>query len=56
MPPCSPARPPPRIAGEFTQLTNLTAVLPDSRPHLAGENLVISARYDHPGLGDILIL
>ncbi len=34
-----------------TQLTNVVAVLPGSNPQLAGESLVISAHYDHLGLG-----
>ncbi|VAW88376.1 PDZ domain [hydrothermal vent metagenome] len=34
-----------------TQLTNVIAVLPGSNPQLAGESLVISAHYDHLGLG-----
>lgn len=33
------------------QLTNVVAVLPGSKPQLAGESLVISAHYDHLGLG-----
>lgn len=34
-----------------TQLTNVIAVLPGSDPQLADESLVISAHYDHLGLG-----
>ncbi len=34
-----------------TQLTNVIAILPGSNPQLAGESLVISAHYDHLGLG-----
>jgi len=34
-----------------TKLTNVIAVLPGSNPQLAGESLVISAHYDHLGLG-----
>ncbi|MCF6325418.1 MAG: M20/M25/M40 family metallo-hydrolase [Gammaproteobacteria bacterium] len=33
------------------QLTNVIAVLPGNNPQLAGESLVISAHYDHLGLG-----
>lgn len=34
-----------------TELTNVIAILPGSNPELEGESLIISAHYDHLGLG-----